>query len=292
MSDESNGNGNKPKVTKLSFSDLVSRYEELSMSVKCDCVFGTQLVGGLPADRDGLAAFVKHYLKITDPKEAEEAIARISRDELGVKTTTPPLGEYEERESYGVRVIRRTEFGYYIANHQLKACSKQAASRIGVFVDTDRSKGAFAESSRLYAIGDSLREADHPERIYLTLPEGVTRPEFQEFTGRVSTPTGQQSIVHHSEVVPPGTKFSFEWRLVPDLLKPEDIRDTLAMMMICGCGSAKSLECGRYRILSAEITEPAARRMSRSQKSAQRKQEEADRKKAVAEAKEAEKVAA
>jgi hypothetical protein len=172
MSDESNGNGNKPKVTKLSFSDLVSRYEELSMSVKCDCVFGTQLVGGLPADRDGLAAFVKHYLKITDPKEAEEAIARISRDELGVKTTTPPLGEYEERESYGVRVIRRTEFGYYIANHQLKACSKQAASRIGVFVDTDRSKGAFvAPRARPAEAGGHPRHAGDDDDLRLRLRE-------------------------------------------------------------------------------------------------------------------------
>jgi hypothetical protein len=242
---------------KLSFDDLASRYEQLTTSIRCDCVLATEMVGGLPADRIGLEAFIKHYLKITDPKEATEALARISHDEaIDIR---PPEGELEEKLTYGVRIVRKTpEIGPWLGNWMIKACMKQAASRLGVFQDTRGSKGSYAESGRVYAIGDSLKEPDHPERIYLSLSEPTY---FQEFMGRVNSPSGAVSIIHHSECIPPGSRFSFEYRLLPGLLKNEDIRDVLAMAMIMGVGSARSLERGKFRIESAEITEPSEKRV-------------------------------
>lgn len=233
---------------KLSFDDLNERYEKLTTSIRCECTLATEMVGGMPATREGLQAFITHYLKITDPTEAEEALARISKDEtIDVR---PPEGELDEKLTYGVRSVRKTAFGPYLGNWMVKACMKQAASRLGLFVDTRGSKGSFAETGRVYAVGGSLKEADHPERIYLELSEPTY---FQEFLGRVQTPQGPTSIVHHSECIPPGSKFSFDYRILPGLVKPEDIRDTLAMAMIMGIGSARSLERGKFRIDTAEI---------------------------------------
>jgi hypothetical protein len=247
---------------RLTYEDLKSRYEEYTGAVRCECVLATELVGGLPASRDGLESFIKHHLKITDPEEAESALMRISKEEA--VDVRPPEGEVEEKLTYGVRVIRKTEHGPWLGDWMVKACFKQAASRLNIFMDYRGTKGDFAEAGRVCAWGESLKEPDHPERIYLTAPEPLY---FQEFFGRVPTgPAGAASIVHHSECAPPGTRFAWEYRFLRRALADEDIRDILALMMVAGIGSARSLERGHFRILTAEIVDAAKGRELKKKK--------------------------
>lgn len=42
-------------------------------------------------------------------------------------------------------------------------------------------------------------------------------------------------------------------RFLSDRVNEDDVRDTLALMMIVGLGSARSLERGKFRIEQAEI---------------------------------------
>jgi hypothetical protein len=155
-----------------------------------------------------------------------------------------------EKRVYGVNCFRRTKIGPYLGDWMLKACSKQAASRLGIFTDMRGSKGDFSEAGRFSAWGVSLKDKANPRQIYLKL-SGDTY--FQEFMGRVSSPRGSVSIIHHSECVPSGSKFDFEWHFLSGKLKEADIADVLSMMMICGLGSVRSLEQGKFAIDNAEI---------------------------------------
>ena len=133
---------------------------------------------------------------------------------------------------------------------------KQSASRLGIFVDVRGSKGNFAEAGRVLPIGIS-KLSESPSEIYLIAPDGgPAQTEWSEFKGRVSSPQGNKSIVHHTECAPPGTRFEFEFRFIRGPLKDGDIQDFLALAMIVGLGSVKSLGCGKWRILEAEILEP------------------------------------
>jgi hypothetical protein len=72
--------------------------------------------------------------------------------------------------------------------------------------------------------------------------------------GRVSSPKGAVSIIHQSECVAPGTRFAWEFRFMPnDQIKEDTISDMLGLLMTVGLGSARSLECGKFRIEHAEL---------------------------------------
>ena len=72
--------------------------------------------------------------------------------------------------------------------------------------------------------------------------------------GRVPSPQGPVSIIHRSECAGPGTRFAWEFRYMPvKELTQSAVEDLLAMMMIVGLGSARSLERGKFRIETAEI---------------------------------------
>src|SRR6185312_16355443 len=157
-------------MTKYTFNDLEDRYQSLTGFVKCSCVFSTELVGGQPADEAAIRAFALHHLGITDEKEREAAVRRILKEEVGEKDVRPPEGELDEKQVYGVRVVRRTNEGPYLGNWMVKACIKQAASRLNIFKDVRGTKGNFAESGRVSAVGISL--GDDPNKIYLRSPSG------------------------------------------------------------------------------------------------------------------------
>lgn len=238
---------------KLKAEDFETRYQNLTGKVVAHCQLATELVGGMPADEDGLRAFGRYHLGL-DGDELEAAVRRISKEEIGERNETPVLGEVEEKRVYGVNVIRRTQFGPYLGNWMIKACIKQAASRIKVFSDIRGTKGNFSEAARVYAVGESLVEPDNPERIYLIGPDcAPAKTEFKEFMGRVNGPKGATSIIHHSECAPPGTLFSFEYRFLSSGVKEQDLADVMSMAMVCGLGSVKALERGKFRILDCEI---------------------------------------
>lgn len=244
--------------------DLKARYEEMTAVVSAHCTVVTEIVGGQPADENGVRAFVKHHLKV-DGDEIEKATQRILHEEVGEHPIPSTEGELKEQQVYGVNAVRRTEFGPYLGNWMIKACLKQASSRLNIFSEIRGAKGDFAESGRVYAIGPSLVEQEYPDRIYLVSEDSTTpAPTYwHEFMGRVNTPQGSKSIIHHSECVAPGTKFSFELRFLNARVKESDVRDALALMMIVGLGSARSLERGKFRIDYCDIEmgeKPASRK--------------------------------
>lgn len=241
-------------MTTYNADDLTRRYQELTAIVRCDCVAVTEIVGGQPADEKGVRAFVQHHLHLVG-EEAEKATARILREELGEKDVPAPEGELTEKLVYGLYALRRTELGVWVGDWMLKACFKQAATRLNLFREVKGSKGDFAEAGQVVAAGGSLLEAAHLNRIYLLAPDGMRPVEtyWDEIRGKVSTPQGSKSIIHHSECVPVGTRFSWEMRFLSGRVVEEDIRDVLALMMVVGLGSARSLERGKFRIEQAEI---------------------------------------
>jgi len=156
---------------------------------------------------------------------------------------------------YQVNVMRRTQLGPYLGAHMVQACLKQAASRLGIFSDMKGTKGDLSEGGRVRAVGISARDL-RDDRIYLIDPDEDLPAETRwgQFQGNVRTPQGGKSIQHHSEYVGAGVRFEFVLEFVNgNGLKAEDVRDLLALAMICGLGSCRSLGHGHYRIDQAEI---------------------------------------
>jgi len=239
-------------MKKLNFDDLQQAYENKTAVVRCECTFSTECVGGQPADEEGVKQFVKYHLKIEDEQEQAKAVQRILTEEL--QDVRPEEGEVEENKVYGLRSLRRTKSGPYLGDWMIKACIKNAASRLEIFKTIRGSKGNFAEAGRVRAWKYSLQESEHPNLIFVR--NSLDQPchtYHKEFMGRVQTPQGQASIIHHSECIEPGSRFAFEFRFMPGKVKEEDMRDVLAMTMVVGLGSARSLERGKFSIDYAEV---------------------------------------
>lgn len=235
----------------LTAKDIEARYEDLTASVKVWAHLTTESVGGQPADRKGVMAFVTHHLKLTGP-DAEAACDRIMREE-GAQITTPEGGEVKEAESYAVNNIRRSQYGVWFGDWMVKACIKSAASRVGLFKKKIGTKGDFAEGGRVYAIDYSFQ--DNARQIYLLDPHNniPVKTYYRNFRGRVNTPSGATSVVHDSECAPAGSRFAFELRFVNGKTTERELTDVLALACNCGLGSAKSFECGRFEIDKAII---------------------------------------
>lgn len=241
---------------KFSTDDLNARYDDMTSSVVCSCEAATPIVGGVPADEATLRAFIRHHLKITDEVQANAAYSRMLSEELGERPVPSSDGELQEKLTYGMMKIRRTPLGPYLGNWMIHACLKTAASRLGIFKDFRGTKGNWAEAGRVLPYGISVLDS-RPDCVYLIGPDGnPAETVFEEFKGRVQTPKGSVSVVHHSESVPPGTRFDFTFQFIMGDLREDDIADVLALMMIVGLGSVKSLGNGKFRILSAEIQRP------------------------------------
>jgi hypothetical protein len=244
-------------TTTLEFTghEIEERYAELTACLTVEAELVTEMIGGQPAGQDGVESFVKHHLKLVG-EEAEAAVQRImAREGAGPREIAPPEGELKEVESYAVNIIRHTEFGPYIGNWMIKACVKQAASRIGLFKKKIGTKGDFAEGGRVHAIGHSRKEDDRKIYLYdVENDDGDVTTYYRKFRGKVSTPQGSVSIVHDSEVAPPGTRFNFEYRFMNGKTSKDEVMNILALACNCGVGSAKSFECGKFRIVKARLT--------------------------------------
>ena len=211
-------------------------------------------MGGQPAGEDGVRRFVEHQLELTG-EEAEQAVRRILGQEIGDRDVTPTGGELQETLTYGINVIRRSEHGPWIGNWQIKACLKQAASRLNIFVEQRGSKGNLSEGGVVIPYGDS-QQGDHPDHIYLRNGTAEAKTTWKKFSGRVTGPRGSVSIITDTETAPPGTRFAFEYRFLPGRLTAKDVQQVLALSMICGLGSAKAFERGKFRIEKCEIDIP------------------------------------
>lgn len=245
---------------RFTYDDLEKRYSEMTASVICQCEAATPLVGGVTASEAGIRAFVTHHLGITDEAEAQKTYDRIMAEEMGEKPVPSETGELNERLSYGINQIRRTALGPYLGNWMIHANLKTAMSRLGMFSEMKGTKGNVAEGGIVLPSGISQRD-DRPDCIYLMAPDGTPATTYyEEFKGRVQSPRGSTSIIHHSECVPSGTRFTYEFKFLKGKLKESDIKDLLALSMIVGIGSVKSLGHGKFRILDAEILEPAEAR--------------------------------
>lgn len=239
------------KTFEITREEIAETYSQMTGSVSMTCRFVTDLVGGLPADDEALMAFIENHLKLTG-EQANEAFARIRKEEV-TRNVTPETGEVHEEEVYGVNVFRRTSHGIWLGDWMVKACIKAAASRAGLFVSNRGLKGDIAEGGCVRATGLSRKEKDHPERIYLYHEETGESPvtKFEQFMGRVQTPQGAKSIVHHSEVLKAGAAawFDIEVRFLPGHIDQEDLKKILALMGNIGLGSAKALERGKYELV-------------------------------------------
>ena len=231
-------------MTEYKQADLDERYAALTASVKVWARFSTEMVGGQPASEDAIRAFAEHHLHIADPTEREAAVQRILKHEI---EETAELGEVREEKVYGVNVLRRTTHGPWLGDWMIKAGLKQAASRVGLFQRQRGSKGNFSEAGRVTALDYSLQESEHPERVYLwdSSASGPAQTVFKEFQGRVQSPQGAKSITHHSEVIPAGTIFAFEFRFMVGEITESNILDVISMWQNCGVGSVRSMERGK-----------------------------------------------
>lgn len=251
---------------RLTFEDLEKRYAEMTASVTCECEAVTPLVGGLTASETGIRSFIKHHLKITDEAEAQRAYERIQKEELGQRDIAPETGELKEQLTYGINVIRRTQIGPYLGNHMIHANIKTAMSRMNIFVELRGTKGNVAECGLVLPWGPSQRDS-RMDCVYLYGQDREPATTyFDEFKGRVSSPKGSVSVIHHSECVPPGTRFAFQFRYLRGKLKTDDILDTFAAAMMVGMGSCKSLGNGKFRILEMDIQEPEKERKVKEKK--------------------------
>lgn len=254
-------------MTVFNLQQLRNRYEAITAQIVAECSLATELVGGQPAQPDGVRMFVQHHLKLTG-EEAEAAVKRILAEEIGAKPVPSDEGELEERLSYGINIIRRTEHGPWLGNWMVKACIKAAASRLAIFQQKKGTKGDMAEMGDVRAIGCSLVEPEHPERIYLRSSTGeeAATTYFQEFKGRIQSPKGSASIIHHSECAAPGSRFAFEYRFYGVRLSENDVADTFASAMVVGLGSCKAFERGKFSIQRLEYTPQVEKRRKEEKK--------------------------
>lgn len=241
-------------VAEWAAESLNDVYEEMTGAVVCHCRFVTQLVGGQPAGDDDLRAFIAHHMRLEGPA-ADNAFERIKAFEIGERDTTPDDGELKEEEVYAVKVLRRTSLGPWLGDWMVKAMTKAAASRTNLFIKHHGLKGDVAEGGRVRAIGMSLQEPGAPERIYIRNPGNTGYPpsRYVKFMGRVGTPQGSRSIVHHSEIVDPGAEFEFELRFLPTRINLGELKQLVALMGNIGLGSVKAMECGKFEILSCKV---------------------------------------
>ena len=239
-------------MSTYTMKELSNVYASYCGSAIAVCRLTREIVGGQPATDEGIRAFAKHHLKIPDD-QIEDVVARIKGEEIGECDKTPEAGELKEKESYGLNVLRRSAFGPWLGDWQIKAALKQAASRVGLFVSKRGTKGDIAEMGRISAHGISLHGPEF--HIYLIdseseAPAGV---EYKKFFGSVTTPSGRKSIVNDAECCLIGSRFEFQFQWYDGKLTEADMVSIFSALPVIGLGSAKSLEQGKIEIEKLEI---------------------------------------
>ena len=274
-------------MTVLTETDLAEIHETSGPAVRCLCRFTSTYVGGSPAERKGVEAFVAHKLKLIGP-EAEKAVARILSEEIGerVDSTGDPddEGELDKREAYNVNVLRADPVDgcRYVASWQIKAAIKVALSRIGLYVKKKGSKGDTAEAGEVYACGISVPTGEpmpttdewmgeyDAERFARAEDPGYAAPHkrcriidawggpylgnrFKRLHGHVQTPQGSRSIVTDHECAPVGCQFEFIYRFRGSRITEDNVKEAFALLRIIGVGSSRSLGHGQFAIERMEI---------------------------------------
>lgn len=215
--------------------------------------FVTRAAGGQPAGRDGVKAFVEFHLGLIG-EEAERAVDRILKEEVGEKDVTAG-GEIAEVESYGVNIVRKTDKGdCFFGTWQVRAMLKAAASRLGIFQEKGKrgSKGDMAEAMLVKPHGRSAI-AGSQEIVVLVDGKPYKGGVFEKFMGRVSTPQGQKSIVHDSEIVPAGAEIEVAVQWPAKRVTERDMAGIWGLAQRIGLGSCKAMECGRFEIVELVI---------------------------------------
>jgi hypothetical protein len=242
-------------MSTYTMKDLTTVYTAYCGSAVAVCHLTREIVGGQPATDDGIRAFAKHHLKLRDD-QIEAAVARIKGEEIGERDKTPVAGEVQERESYGLNVLRHSAFGPWIGDWQIKAAMKQAASRVGLFVAKRGCKGDMAEMGKVSAHGISSHGPDFQVHLIDAETETAARTEYQRFWGSVTTPSGKKSIETDAECCPAGSRFAFQFQWFNAKLTEKDIVSIFAALPVIGLGSAKSLERGKLEIDSLTVELP------------------------------------
>lgn len=241
-------------TTMIQQKDLDAMLEKRRSAIRVSCRMLRPLAGGQPAGEAGLRAFVQHQMGLEpDTEDFEAAVKRIGDEEIGEKDTTPESGEVSTKKVYSVNVIRSSEKGCFIAQHQIKAMLKQAASRMGLFVSRRGSKGDVAELGTVEAFGPSRLMPLRPWEVYLVNESfEPIATQWHEINGSVSTAQGKKSIQTQTEVAPEGSRFEFVIRWPANKLKSDDMFLVLAAATKIGIGSVLSLDYGRFEVLEAE----------------------------------------
>lgn len=236
---------------KLSTQEFSTRLDNMCKSVRVKAMFTRDYVGGLPANDEGLRAFIEHHLGLVG-EEAERAFSRIKNEEIGEEDTTPETGENKEQKVYGVNACYRSDGRVWIPDWQLKACFKHAASDLGLFVTKKGSKGTIAELGSITAHG--ISNGGEPFQVFVSVEENpYSGHVYRTFRGVVGG-IKKQSIIHDNETVPAGAQFEFifKWFQNRKSLSLQEVADSLALMQKIGLGSCKTYETGQFKILEFE----------------------------------------
>lgn len=259
--------------------ELKKTYEDNSVGFIALCEVESPIVGGQPASREAIEAYVEHHLGIADPAELEKAVARILDEEVGEREdkggNEKGEGELDKKLSYGVNVLRKDPLDgcRYIGSWMIKAAIKVAMSRYGIFQKKRGSKGDVAELGSVTAHGisecpakaidsssakiDPLYAPPH-KRVRMMNPDGLPYMGgiYKRIAGHVTTAQGSRSIIQDAEIAPAGTQFEFIFRFKGDKLSVNDMLKVLSSIRVIGLGSARSIGHGEFKIVRAELLNP------------------------------------
>ena len=219
--------------------------------------FTSDLVGSQAGKKPHVEAFVEHHLKL-DPKQptGAAAVARILGEEVHLDTDE---GELQERQSYGLEVLRRLDDDTaWVGTWQVRAMCKQAASRLGIFAERGKvgSKGDLSEALLVTPDGLSMGSGQYPDQQILILDaegEPYRKRQYRRFEGSVQTPSGRKSIQHDCEIAPPGCQIHVGLEWPSNRVSAKDMAALWGLAQRIGLGSVKALEQGRFRVVQLTI---------------------------------------
>lgn len=242
-------------MTQYSTKDLRTTFEAGTALATVNARLLNEYVGGQPADEKGLRAYVVHHLGL-EGEEAEKAVKRILVEEVGEKDVTPEQGEIAEKQTYGLSVVRKDEFGPYVGDWQIKAAIKAVCTRLDLFKTAGKIglKGDVAELGEVRSFGTSIKNGS-PFHIHF-IDQATGQPPkvgYLRLRGKVHTPQGAMSIVGDHETIPAGTEFSFALRVLNKRVKEADLVQIFSYLGTAGLGSARSLQYGRFEIMKLDV---------------------------------------
>jgi hypothetical protein len=250
--------------------EIENGFDLLTHHLRFTCTLSRELVGGLPATKEGIEAFVKYQAQILtpiNPEEQHQMAERIFKEELGERRVAireiadnlvigeqqvppPEGGELQEKIVGQVNVVRKDENGVWIGDWMVKAALKQTASRLGLWMKNKGLKGDMSEGARVLSVGKSLLIPETPHRIYLRNEngDGPAKTFWQTFQGRITTANGAVSIVTHAECVEPGATFEFEYLFLGGRMSEDEISKLVYLVGNTGLGSSRAMERGKFRV--------------------------------------------